>query len=97
MLTADQTARYSRQLLLPEIATLGQERIVAHRAAVAGDTPAHAIACRYAERAGFGATSAGAIDRDALAPTSIVRAEAARDVLAGCRAVMTAIRVAVRI
>lgn len=86
------TARFVRQMLLPEIGIEGQARIGQATAAVAGASPAHAVARLYAEGAGFGAITAGAIDVSALAPESIVTSPAAREVLAGSRAALAAIR-----
>ncbi len=90
------TARFVRQMLLPEIGIEGQARIGQATAAVGGVSKAHQIATLYAEGAGFGAIAAGAIDLDALAPRSIVVTDAARDVLAGSRAALAAIRRATR-
>jgi molybdopterin/thiamine biosynthesis adenylyltransferase len=86
------TARFVRQMLLPEIGIEGQARIGQATAAVAGASPAHAVARLYAEGAGFGAVTAGAIDAAALAPEAIVTSPAAREVLAGSRAALAAIR-----
>jgi hypothetical protein len=90
------SARFVRQMLLPEIGIEGQSRIGQATAAVGGDSPAHQIASLYAEGAGFGALAAGPIDVDALAPRAIVATPAAREVLAGSRAALAAIRAAVR-
>jgi hypothetical protein len=89
--------RFVRQVLLPEIGIEGQARIGQATAAVGGDSPAHQIATLYAEGAGFGAVAAGPIDSDALAPQTIVSSPAAREVLAGSRAALAAIRRAVRV
>jgi hypothetical protein len=86
------TARFVRQMLLPEIGIEGQARIGQATAAVSGASPAHAVARLYAEAAGFGAIAAGLIDVDALAPLEIVSSPAAREVLAGSRAALAAIR-----
>jgi len=86
------TARFVRQMLLPEIGIEGQARIGQATAEVAGASPAHAVARLYAEGAGFGAIAAGPIDLDALAPLTIVSSPAAREVLAGSRAALAAIR-----
>ena len=85
-------ARFLRQVLLPEIGAEGQARICASKAAVGGTSPAHKVAELYARGAGFGAVEPGAIDVDALAPPSIVRSPAARDVCAGARAALAAMR-----
>jgi hypothetical protein len=90
------TARFVRQMLLPEIGIDGQARIGQATAAVGGASPAHQIATLYAVGAGFGAIAEGAIDVEALAPLSIVSTPAARDVLAGSRAALAAIRRAAR-
>ena len=90
------TARFVRQMLLPEIGIEGQARIGQATAEVFGASPAHAVARLYAEGAGFGALTAGSIDVDALAPTAIVSSPAAREVLAGSRAALAAIRRAVQ-
>jgi molybdopterin/thiamine biosynthesis adenylyltransferase len=90
------SARFVRQVLLPEIGIEGQARIGQATAKVAGASPAHAVARLYAEGAGFGAITAGSIDLDALAPVSLVSSPAAREVLAGSRAALAAIRRAVR-
>ena len=90
------SARFVRQMLLPEIGIEGQARIGQATAAVGGTSPAHQIASLYAAGAGFGAIAAGAFDLDALAPRSIVATPAARDVLAGSRAALAAIRRALR-
>jgi hypothetical protein len=86
------TARFVRQMLLPEIGIEGQARIGQATAAVGGASPAHAVARLYAEGAGFLAIAAGPIDVAALAPSSIVSSPAAREVLAGSRAALVAIR-----
>ena len=88
--------RFVRQVLLPEIGTEGQARIGQATAAVSGISPAHQIASLYAEAAGFGATAPGSIDLDALAPLPLVSTPAAREVLAGSRAALAAIRRAAR-
>ena len=88
--------RFVRQMLLPEIGIEGQARIGQATAAVGGETPAYQIASLYAEGAGFGAVAPGPIDRDALAPGAIVASPAAREILAGSRAALAAIRRAAR-
>ncbi len=89
-------ARFLRQVMLKEIGEAGQRRIGEARAAVSGPTPAHAVASRYALAAGFASITEGPVDRDALAPPSIVTTPAARDVLAGSRAALGAIRAAIQ-
>jgi hypothetical protein len=92
--TGDFAARYARQIMLAEVGAAGQARICAASAAVAGDGLAHAVAERYARRAGFAAVAPGGIDVDALAPRAIASVEAARQVLAGSRAALAAFRAA---
>ena len=82
------SARFVRQVLLPEIGAEGQRRLEAAVAAVGGDGLAHEIAARYAAGAGFGGLQAGAVDVDALAPASLVTHDPARQVLAGARAAL---------
>lgn len=89
------TARFVRQMLLPEIGIEGQARIGQATAAVGGASPAHEIASLYAAGAGFASIAAGPIDVDALAPRAIVSSPAAREVLAGSRAALAALRRAV--
>jgi hypothetical protein len=86
------SARFLRQILLPEIGERGQRRIASATAPVSGPSPAHEVASLYAIGAGFAAVAPGPIDRDALAPESIVTTPAARDVLAGARAALGEIR-----
>ncbi len=88
------SARFLRQVLLPEIGEAGQQRIEASSAAVAGAGLAHEVASRYALGAGFGAVTGGRIDVDALAPGAVVSSgsQAAREVLAGARAALAAMR-----
>jgi hypothetical protein len=90
------SARFVRQVLLPEIGIEGQARIGRATAAVSGASAAHEVASLYAGGAGFGALATGPIDLDALAPRAIVATPAAREVLAGSRAALAAIRAAVR-
>lgn len=86
--------RFLRQVLLPEIGEGGQRRLGAATAAVGGDGLAHEVAVRYAEAAGFGAVTRAPqpIDVDALAPPSVVTSAPAREVLAGARAALAALR-----
>jgi len=96
-------ARHLRQMLLPEIGMAGQARLGAATARV-GVSPsergaaglAHEIATRYALGAGFARVEPGRIDVASLAPRAIVEQEAAREVLAGARAALAAIRDALR-
>jgi hypothetical protein len=90
------SARFLRQVILPEIGAAGQRRIEAARASVGGDGLAHEVASRYARGAGFAAVSPGAIDVDALAPASIAADPAARAVLAGSRAALAEMRRALK-
>jgi hypothetical protein len=55
MLTDAQVERYSRQIVLPEIGARGQERLLAARVAVAGET---ALVRMLLERAGVGRVDA---------------------------------------
>ena len=86
------SARFVRQVLLPEIGAPGQQRIEAAVAAVGGHGLAHEIASRYASGAGFGGVSPGDVDVDALAPAALVSHEPARQVLAGARAALAEMR-----
>jgi hypothetical protein len=91
--------RFVRQMLLAEIGEAGQERIaraVAHVGAKAGEARslAHEVAVAYASAAGFGAMDEGPIDVLALAPAALVKEPAAREVLAGARAALAAVRAA---
>lgn len=93
-LSPEQRARYVRQVMLPQIGEKGQQRICASVAAVAapaeaeGEYNAHRVACLYAERAGFMATCSGTIAVETLAPSSLLSHAAARQALAGARAVV---------
>jgi hypothetical protein len=85
------SARFVRQVLLPEIGEAGQRRLQASSAAVAGEGLAHEVASLYALGAGFGCLTAGSIDVDALAPAALVTSgRPAREVLAGARAALAA-------
>jgi adenylyltransferase/sulfurtransferase len=55
MLTPAQVERYSRHILLPEIGGLGQERLLASRAVVAGEGPVADACLAYLAAAGVGA------------------------------------------
>jgi hypothetical protein len=89
-------ARYIRQILVPEIGASGQERIEASVAAVGGRASlSNEVAELYARGAGFRAIEPGVIDVSGLAPLGEVRSLAAREVLAGSRAALAAIREAV--
>jgi len=89
-------SRYLRQVLLPEIGPEGQARIKAGTAAVGGrGLLSNEVAELYARAAGFGDVSPGTIDVSGLAPLSEVRTLPAREVLAGSRAALAALREAV--
>lgn len=90
-LSADALARFGRQILLPGMGEEGQERLARATAFVAGEGLAHEVACRYAERAGV-AVAPGPIDRDALAPSALVKHPAPRAMLAGSRAALAVLR-----
>lgn len=85
-------ARYLRQIMLPEVGDTGQARIAAATAFVRGSGLAHEVAARYATRAGFGGVEPGPIDVTELAPSDVVQGDAAREVLAGSRAALSAVR-----
>jgi molybdopterin/thiamine biosynthesis adenylyltransferase len=86
------SGRYLRQELLAEVGAAGQRRIESATARVAGAGLAHEVAALYAERAGFAAVTPGEIDVDVLAPAAILRSPPARQVLAGARAALHAMR-----
>ena len=90
--------RYLRQVLLPEIGEQGQRRISTRAARVGGDdgSLAHEVAVLYARGAGFREVAPGPIDRAALAPFEMTKIPAAREVLAGARAALREIRLALR-
>jgi len=90
------SARFLRQVLLPEIGEAGQRRIEAASAAVAGEGLAGEVASRYAQGAGFAAVVPGAIDVEALAPADLVHDPRAREILAGARAALGELRRALR-
>lgn len=89
-LTADDLARYGRQILLPHVGIEGQERLAGATAAFDGPGLDGEIARRYLERAGVGRISPGAV-AEGLAP-AWMRHEAPRAVLAGSRAALAALR-----
>lgn len=86
------SARFVRQVLLPEIGEAGQRRLGSASAAVGGEGLAHEVATRYALGAGFAEIVPGALDVDALAPAAIVSDPSARQVLAGARAALAEMR-----
>ena len=87
-------ARFVRQVMLSEIGVAGQAAIEASDAAVGGPGLAHEVASLYAQAAGFASVSEGPIDVAMLAPQTIVTQEAPREVLAGARAALAAMRAA---
>ncbi len=93
-LDPESLARFARQLSLGEIGRDGQARILAATATVAGVGLAHEVAARYAERAGFRGLEAGDLAVGELAPLAIVKNDAARAVLAGARAAVRALALA---
>ena len=86
MLSPPERARYARQIMLVDVGEPGQAAIARATATVSGP-----LAARYAERAGFAATTEGNAD-EAWAPRDIVSHEAARDVLGAARCVLAEIR-----
>ncbi len=84
--------RYARQVLLVEIGERGQRLLEAATAPLGGDGLDHEIAEAYARRAGIGHVVAGDID-GALAPQFLENA-AARAMVAGSRAALSAVRAA---
>jgi len=86
------SARFVRQVLLPEIGEAGQRRLEAASAAVGGDGLAHEIAARYAVGAGFSGVVPGSVDVAALAPADLVTDPGARQILAGSRAALAEMR-----
>ncbi len=87
-LSPEHAARYVRQIMLREVGTHGQASIAAATARVGGS----AIAELYALRAGFSDVGPGSPDVDVLGPSDVVRAPAARDLLAGARATLLEVR-----
>jgi hypothetical protein len=86
------SARFVRQVLLPEVGEGGQRRIEAASAAVAGEGLAHEVASRYALGAGFGRLEPGSIDVETLAPAELVSVAPAREILAGARSALAEMR-----
>lgn len=78
-------------MLVAEIGDLGQSRLSEASFALAGEGLAREIACAYAERAGVGRIGPGSIDESEWAPAFVENA-AARSVVAGSRAVLSAMR-----
>jgi hypothetical protein len=87
-------ARFLRQLLLSGWGDAGQSAVGRSSARVLGEGPslARETARRYAERAGFSAFSEAPLDLERLSPAAIVRTPAAREVLAGARLALAAMR-----
>jgi len=81
----------ARQMLVAEVGEAGQARLEKASAPLAGDGFAHSIAVLYASRAGVGAFEAGTIDEWALVP-DFVENRAAREMVAGSRAALAAMR-----
>lgn len=90
----DFAARYLRQIILAEVGTEGQHRLANAVAAVGAAERglAYETAVRYAQRVGFARIEEGQISVDDLAPAAVVHNEACRDVLAGSRAALNAMR-----
>jgi hypothetical protein len=89
---ADTSVRYARQMLLAEIGERGQRLLGAATAHVAGTGLDHEIAASYAHRAGIGTVAPGFIHHE-LAPPFLEN-PAARAVVAGSRAALSAMRLA---
>ena len=90
-----QQLRYARQLLLVEIGENGQRLLQAASADLGGVGLDHEVAVAYATRAGIGNIGCGAID-GTLAP-SFLENPAARAVVAGSRAALSAMRTALAV
>lgn len=88
-------ARFVRQILVPEIGEEGQRRILASSARVGEASLAGEVASLYARAAGFREVASGAIDQEALGGGGVIRNESAKQVLAGSRATLAAIRDAI--
>ena len=86
--------RFLRQMLLPEVGAAGQALIQSGAARVAGDGLAAEVAIRYARTAGFGVVTGGTLDLEALAPAGVCAFAESRAVVAGARAALAEIRVA---
>jgi adenylyltransferase/sulfurtransferase len=88
-------SRFARQLLLVEIGESGQRRLAGATARVGGAGFDHEVAETYARRAGIGEVTDGSIAPE-LAP-AFLENDAARAVVAGSRAALAAMRVALGI
>jgi hypothetical protein len=82
--------RYLRQILLAEIGEAGQRAIAAATVQLGGPPGARDVARLYAERAGFRRIEETAGELGASADDAAVLTPAAREVLAGSRAVARA-------
>jgi len=71
MLSATETARYSRQIMLPEIGTTGQEKLKAAKVLVAGAGGLGCPALQYLAAAGVG--TIGIADGDRIERTNLQR------------------------
>ena len=71
VLPADQRARYSRHLLLPEVGTEGQQRLLASRVLVVGAGGLGSPAALYLAAAGVG--TLGIVDSDVVDVTNLQR------------------------
>lgn len=80
--------RFVRQMLVAEIGEAGQIALGSAEARVLGPSLGHEVARRYAQGAGFGGLTEGAID--AAVEVELVD-PAAREVLLGSRAALRAI------
>jgi hypothetical protein len=85
--------RYARQIIVAGVGEDGQRRLFEAEAPVAGRGLSHEVATSYATRAGVSRIVPGAID-PALAPPFLELA-ATRDVVAGSRAALAALRGAI--
>lgn len=87
--------RYLRQIILAGVGEEGQRRLAASSATVGGDSLAQRIAATYCERAGFGRVEPGSVEVEQLSPREVITEPAAREVLAGSRAALRQILLAV--
>ncbi|NUO52000.1 MAG: hypothetical protein HOV80_24380 [Polyangiaceae bacterium] len=82
--------RYLRQILLAEIGEPGQRAIAEASVTVGGPAGAHEAARLYAERAGFRRIDDAGEEREPGSGDAAIVTPAARDVVAGARAVARA-------